>query len=151
MVPHWIRALVREAFVIITTMSDGCNIFLNNFCVEQKVSTKIRDEIEKNWRLILHDDTIHTIQQVCDIVSSACPLCPGPRAYEVTMEVHMTGAGTICVANKKLVSEVRISPIHSFWVSFSYSITLIQYTRILQSAGLTVSMAPDDDFESSQT
>lgn len=74
--------------------------------IDQKVSTKIRDEIEKNWRLILHDDTIHTIQQVCDIVSASCPLCPGPRAYEVTMEVHMTGAGTVCVANKKIVTEV---------------------------------------------
>lgn len=37
-----------------------------------------------------------------------CPLCSGPRAYEVTLEVHMTGAGTVAVANKKIVDEVRI-------------------------------------------
>ena len=32
----------------------------------QQTSTKpsYRDEIEKDWRLILHDDTVHTIQQV---------------------------------------------------------------------------------------
>jgi hypothetical protein len=38
----------------------------------QKTITKptYKEEIEKDWRLILHDDTVHTIQQVCDIVSA---------------------------------------------------------------------------------
>lgn len=35
----------------------------------------------------------------------SCPLCTGPRAYEVTLEVHMTGAGTVAVANKKIITE----------------------------------------------
>lgn len=56
----------------------------------------------------------------------SCPLCTGPRAYEVTLEVHMTGAGTVAVANKKIITE---------------------YTKTLQAAGLTVSMAPDDEFD----
>jgi hypothetical protein len=38
----------------------------------------------------------------------------------------MTGAGTVAVANKKIITE---------------------YTQRLQAAGLTVSMAPDDEFE----
>lgn len=38
----------------------------------------------------------------------------------------MTGAGTVAVANKKIISE---------------------YTKSLQAAGLTVSMSPDDEFE----
>eukprot|EP00597_Dinobryon_sp_UTEXLB2267_P004972 CAMPEP_0170064386 /NCGR_PEP_ID=MMETSP0019_2-20121128/4890_1 /TAXON_ID=98059 /ORGANISM="Dinobryon sp., Strain UTEXLB2267" /LENGTH=119 /DNA_ID=CAMNT_0010271037 /DNA_START=148 /DNA_END=507 /DNA_ORIENTATION=- len=94
----------------------------------QKTVTKptYKEEVEKDWRLILHDDTVHTIQQVCDIVSLCCPLCTGPRAYEVTLEVHMNGAATVAVANKKIVDE---------------------YCKSLQAAGLTVSMAPDDDFE----
>ena len=94
---------------------------------KQDTSTKptYRDEIEKDWRLILHDDTVHTIQQVCEILGATCPLCAGPRAYEVTLEVHMTGAGTVAVANKKIIQE---------------------YCTSLQKAGLTVSMAPDDDF-----
>lgn len=37
--------------------------------------------------------------------TQCCPLCTGPRAYEVTLEVHMTGAGTVAVANKKIVTE----------------------------------------------
>jgi ATP-dependent Clp protease adaptor protein ClpS len=85
----------------------------------------VKDEIEKNWRLVLHDDQVHTIQQVVEMVSTLCPLCSGPRAYEVTLEVHMTGAGTICSANKKIVSE---------------------YMKSMQAAGLTVSMNPEDDF-----
>lgn len=94
----------------------------------QVTSTKptLRDEIEKDWRLIVHDDTVHTIQQVCEIISRCCPLCSGPRAYEVTLETHMTGAGTVAVANKKIIQE---------------------YCKSLQMAGLSVSMAPDDEFE----
>ena len=100
--------------------------------IDRKTSTdtstkpSYREEIEKDWRLILHDDNVHTIQQVCEILGATCPLCAGPRAYEVTLEVHMTGAGTVAVANKKVVEE---------------------YSKSLQAAGLTVSMAPDDEFE----
>ena len=97
--------------------------------VKQDTATKLRDEIEKDYRLILHDDTVHTIQQVCEILGACCPLCSGPRAYEVTLEVHMTGAGTVAVANKKIIEE---------------------YCKSLQQAGLTVSMAPDDDFEAGE-
>lgn len=97
----------------------------------QVTSTKptYRDEIEKDWRLILHDDSVHTIQQVVEILSTVCPLCSGAKAYEVTLECHMTGAGTVAVSNKKIVSE---------------------YCKSLQVAGLTMSMAPDEEFESDE-
>ena len=94
--------------------------------VDTQTKVNVKDEIEKDWRLILHDDTVHTIQQVCEILGSSCPLCAGPRAYEVTLETHMTGAATICVTNKKIVQE---------------------YCSSLQKAGLSVSMSPDDEFE----
>ena len=40
--------------------------------VSQKTAIKpsFKEEIEKDWRLILHDDTVHTIQQVCDILTT---------------------------------------------------------------------------------
>ena len=43
----------------------------NIIYIAVKTDTKqnMKDEIEKDWRLILHDDTVHTIQQVCDIVT----------------------------------------------------------------------------------
>ena len=44
--------------------------------VSQQTSTKpsYREEIEKDWRLILHDDTVHTIQQVGDFNDSTSSL-----------------------------------------------------------------------------
>jgi hypothetical protein len=46
---------------------------------------------------------------ITTLLFQCCPLCTGPRAYEVTLEVHMTGAGTVAVANKKIIDEVNIS------------------------------------------
>ena len=52
-------------------------IFLNYFSsflsfpdIDTKTKPTYRDEIEKDWRLILHDDTVHTIQQVCEILGT---------------------------------------------------------------------------------
>jgi len=36
--------------------------------VKQEVKSTLKDEIERDYRLILHDDTVHTIQQVCEIL-----------------------------------------------------------------------------------
>ena len=118
--------LTRSSIAMVSRGGGGGSTKLDNK-TKQDTSTKptYRDEIEKDWRLILHDDTVHTIQQVCEILGATCPLCAGPRAYEVTLEVHMTGAGTVAVANKKIIQE---------------------YCNALQQAGLSVSMAPDDDF-----
>ena len=69
-------------------------------------------------------------QQVVEIIGDTCPLCAGPRAYEVTLEVHMTGSGTVAITNKKLIEE---------------------YAQSLQMAGLSVSTAPDDEFEGDDT
>ena len=43
-----------------------------DFRIEQKTVTKnvLKEEIDRNYRLVLHDDTVHTIQQVCEIISS---------------------------------------------------------------------------------
>lgn len=93
---------------------------------EQEQEVNEKEEIEKEWRLVLHDDTIHTIEEVVDIIATCVPLCPGPRAYDVTMEVHLTGAATVCISNKKLIEE---------------------YAKTLQAAGLTVSWMKDDEFQ----
>lgn len=122
--------LVREGLHMATRGGGGGSTKLDTRIKQDtQVKPTMRDEIEKDWRLILHDDTVHTIQQVCEILGSCCPLCSGPRAYEVTLEVHMTGAGTVAIANKKIIDE---------------------YCKSLQQAGLSVSMAPDDDFESGE-
>jgi hypothetical protein len=38
--------------------------------IDSKTKPSYREEIEKDWRLILHDDTVHTIQQVCEILGT---------------------------------------------------------------------------------
>ena len=46
----------------------------DSFCnVDTKILQKptLKEEIDKNWRLVLHDDPIHTIQQVVDIINTA--------------------------------------------------------------------------------
>lgn len=58
----------------------------------------------------------------------------------------MTGAGTVCIANKKLVEEVRASSIPCYCPLIN-ALMWLQYTKNLQREGLTVSMAPDDEFE----
>lgn len=113
-----------------------------------KEKTTFKEEIEKNWRLLLHDDDIHTIEEVCDKVAGICPLCPGPRAYEVTMQVHLTGAGTICSANKKIVQEVSYNCYYCFVSLFTHCNAFPKkYEKKLQKAGLSVSSAPEDEFE----
>jgi len=121
----------RDLFMVARGGGGGGSTKLDNK-TKQDTSTKptYREEIEKDWRLILHDDTVHTIQQVVEIIGDTCPLCAGPRAYEVTLEVHMTGSGTVAVTNKKLIEE---------------------YAQSLQMAGLSVSTAPDDEFESADS
>ena len=123
-----IRRNRHHQFIMMAARSGGGGSTKLDRKTSQQTSTKpsLRDEIEKDWRLILHDDSVHTIQQVCEILTATCPLCAGPRAYEVTLEVHMTGAGTVAVANKKIIDE---------------------YCKSLQTSGLSVSMAPDDEFE----
>lgn len=96
---------------------------------DQRLKHSYVENIESDWRLILHDDTIHTIEDVCDILTECIPVCPGPRAYEVTLEVHMSGAATVAVANKKIIDE---------------------YCKSLQKAGLSVSMSPDAAFENDE-
>jgi hypothetical protein len=52
--------LIKLLITIITITTD----------IDTKTKPTYRDEIEKDWRLILHDDTVHTIQQVCEILGT---------------------------------------------------------------------------------
>lgn len=42
------------------------------FYLVQQTAVKptYKDDIERDWRLVLHDDTVHTIQQVVEILGS---------------------------------------------------------------------------------
>lgn len=49
---------------------------------QTKSKSQYQEEIEKDWRLILHDDTVHTIQEVCDIVARVSSLLLKVRLKE---------------------------------------------------------------------
>lgn len=44
-------------------------VYISSTAIKTDTKQNLKDEIEKDWRLILHDDTVHTIQQVCDILT----------------------------------------------------------------------------------
>eukprot|EP01032_Pedospumella_encystans_P007569 gene7569-9067_t len=73
----------------------------------------------------MHDDEIHELDEVPEMIAEACPLCTLDRAWAVTMEVHTTGLATVATACKKLIEE---------------------YSYKMQHIGLSVSIAPDDDY-----
>ena len=58
----------------------------------QQTSTKpsYRDEIEKDWRLILHDDTVHTIQQVSLSIPVPRPVLPRHALVKTPCKVVTT-------------------------------------------------------------
>lgn len=58
----------------------------------------------------------------------------------------MNGAATVAVANKKIVDEYCKS-LQVLLMLYKYFIIFMN--NFTQAAGLTVSMAPDDDFEPS--
>lgn len=47
-------------------------LFVTLFYLVQQTAVKptYKDDIERDWRLVLHDDTVHTIQQVVEILGS---------------------------------------------------------------------------------
>ena len=56
--------------------SSGGGATLLDRKVKQVVQSKsaLKEEIDKNYRLVLHDDTMHTIPEVCEIVSTVSTL-----------------------------------------------------------------------------
>jgi ATP-dependent Clp protease adapter protein ClpS len=83
------------------------NIELKTFTkIDTKTLKNYKKEIEKEWRLVLHDDPIHEIDEVIQYITKCVPVCKPARAHDVTMEVHLSGSATVTISNKKIVEEV---------------------------------------------
>lgn len=83
-------------------------------------------EEEGFWRVILHNDEIHTFEFVCDAVTKVVPTVSMKKAYMIARSVHTNGAGTIA----------------TLWKDKAMMICMA-----LQTLGLTMSIAEDKDFE----
>eukprot|EP00540_Astrosyne_radiata_P015196 CAMPEP_0116848462 /NCGR_PEP_ID=MMETSP0418-20121206/15010_1 /TAXON_ID=1158023 /ORGANISM="Astrosyne radiata, Strain 13vi08-1A" /LENGTH=187 /DNA_ID=CAMNT_0004480035 /DNA_START=62 /DNA_END=625 /DNA_ORIENTATION=+ len=79
---------------------------------------------ETDWRVILHNDEVHTFHYVVRTLTRVVGTLDRKAAFEVCVEAHGSGKGTITKTWKKQAEQYAVS---------------------LQRQGLTVSMAPDQD------
>mmetsp|Transcript_121 Transcript_121/g.219 ORF Transcript_121/g.219 Transcript_121/m.219 type:complete len:176 (-) Transcript_121:176-703(-) len=91
---------------------------------EAKAKEDKRDESE--WRVILHNDEVHTFNYVVDSLTNILPEYNKKKAFDLCVVVHGSGKGTVTKAWKEKAE---------------------QYCMGLQRRGLTVSIAPDKNFE----
>ena len=91
---------------------------------EAKAKEDKRDESE--WRVILHNDEVHTFNYVVDSLTNILPEYNKKKAFDLCVVVHGSGKGTVTKAWKDKAE---------------------QYCMGLQRRGLTVSIAPDKNFE----
>eukprot|EP00903_Cladosiphon_okamuranus_P008373 g8051.t1 len=96
--------------------------------VKKMEETELKDDLDKEqwWRVILHNDEIHTFDYVTQSITKVVKKLTMKKAYEITMETHKAGKATVTQA----------------WKSKSES-----YCLQLQQCGLTASIAPDNKFE----
>lgn len=100
------------------------------------VSTIIKDKIEqeeeqeeikeKMWRVVLHNDEVHTFNYVIRSLSKVVGTLDKKASFEICVETHGVGKATVTKTWKKQAE---------------------QFCLGLQRQGLTVSISPDEDFE----
>jgi ATP-dependent Clp protease adapter protein ClpS len=81
---------------------------------------------EEMWRVVLHNDEVHTFHYVVRSLTKVIGTLDRKAAFEVCVQTHGIGKSTITKTWKKQAE---------------------QYCLGLQRQGLTVSIAPDEDFE----
>ncbi|KAK4523150.1 hypothetical protein GAYE_PCTG36G1041 [Galdieria yellowstonensis] len=94
---------------------------------KRKTKKEKKEELEHNWRVLLHNDDIHTFDYVITAIVSVVKTVSRKKAHRVTMEAHSCGVSTVTTTWKQLAEE---------------------YCLGLQRYGLTTSIAPDSLFKS---
>ena len=100
------------------------------------ISTIIMDKIEEEtedeeikeemWRVVLHNDEVHTFNYVIRSLSKVIGTLDKKASFEICVETHGVGKATVTKSWKKQAE---------------------QFCLGLQRQGLTVSISPDKDFE----
>lgn len=93
---------------------------------KRKTKKEKKEELEHNWRVLLHNDDIHTFDYVITAIVSVVKTVSRKKAHRVTMEAHSCGVSTVTTTWKQLAEE---------------------YCLGLQRYGLTTSIAPDSLFK----
>lgn len=92
------------------------------------LKAKMKEEFDKEkwWRVLLHNDDIHTFEYVTGCLTRTVKHLTRRKAYNITWEAHSSGKATVACVWKSLAEQFCVN---------------------LQQLGLTVSIAPDSKFE----
>ena len=107
-----------------------------NRSTKKGISTIIADKIEEEtedeeikeemWRVVLHNDEVHTFNYVIRSLSKVVGTLDKKASFEICVETHGVGKATVTKTWKKQAE---------------------QFCLGLQRQGLTVSISPDKDFD----
>jgi len=89
-----------------------------------KPISKRKEDVDKEpmWRVLLHNDDVHTWDYVIFAIVSVVKTITRKKAHRITTQVHTMGTATVTVSWKQQAK---------------------QYCLKLQEFGLTTSIAPD--------
>ncbi|CAM9700077.1 unnamed protein product [Heterosigma akashiwo] len=90
--------------------------------VVQDTETEIEEVFEKQWRVVLHNDIVHTFDFVNFVLRDHLPELTRAMAHELALAAHIHGESTLEITHKKRAQELCFA---------------------IQTQGLTVSVVPD--------
>mmetsp|Transcript_23674 Transcript_23674/g.71000 ORF Transcript_23674/g.71000 Transcript_23674/m.71000 type:complete len:178 (+) Transcript_23674:144-677(+) len=93
--------------------------------VEEETKVQEDQSLEEPWRLLLHNDDVHTFEYVTYMIQKIIPTVSNAKAYQLTMTTHCEGVSTVTQTAKPLAQK---------------------YCVQLQKGGLTASISPDSNF-----
>lgn len=94
--------------------------------VDKKTAKKSKTEREPSWRVLLHNDDVHTFDYVTGAIVKVVRTVSRKKAHRITMQAHSSGVATVTTTWKALAED---------------------YCKGLQMHGLTSSIAPDSSFK----
>jgi len=95
--------------------------------VDVDTDTEVKEDLDQEgwWRVLLHNDEIHTFEYVTESIVKVCPQLTKKKAFQITRTTHTAGVATVTTVWKQLAEQMCLG---------------------LQTYGLTVSIAPDANF-----
>uniref|UniRef100_A0A7S0ZKG5 Adaptor protein ClpS core domain-containing protein n=1 Tax=Timspurckia oligopyrenoides TaxID=708627 RepID=A0A7S0ZKG5_9RHOD len=94
--------------------------------VKKKSKREEKTDREPNWRVLLHNDDVHTFDYVTGVIVKVVKTVSRRKAHRITMQAHSHGIATVTTTWKAMAEE---------------------YCKGLQVQGLTSSIAPDSSFK----
>lgn len=100
--------------------------------IDEDSETKTKDklDLEGYWRLLLHNDDVHTFEYVTYMIMKIIPNVSHSKAFHLTMTTHTEGVSTVTQTAKPMAEKYCIQ---------------------LQKGGLTASISPDSGFKNNRS